>query len=535
MTYGAKSANPAVAAADVAGSAVTVRGVGHGFTSITITATDNRGLSATQSFDVTVGRVISFSEAAVSAPEGGAAALTVGINRSRTSATTLAYVLAIDDDPTTHDADGDDHDGVDGIVAIAAGETEAVVEIAIHDDTDIEPAREIFTVTLKASVDDADVFALDAATATVTIEEGVCDRTRQVRDALRGRRTCAAVSDAHLAARRYLRLNNRGIDALRTGDFSDLANLRFLNLADNRLRALPAEVFADLSGLRFLELSENALEALPAGVFEVLAGLELLRLNRNDLAALPAAVFDGLAELTELQLQDNPGAPFPLTLELARIDADVSAPGPATIIARVAEGAPFTMRARISATNGTLSADAIELAAGGTTSASVTVSRINEGATRVTLDAVTQVPETRCGEFGDYPCFRGIATSVGPTLVLFKDPPSVTAPTPHPELGTDGDTVRVRLLGLFAAADGGALTYTAQSSNPALATVTVDGNVLIIASSEDGPEGVVAITVTATDQDGLSGSLTFQATVETMPRGFVRGWRRVLLDEPKKP
>ena len=98
----------------------------------------------------------------------------------------------------------------------------------------------------------------------MTIEEGVCDRTRQVRDALRGPRTCAAVSDAHLAERRYLRLDNRGIDALRTGDFSDLANLRFLNLADNRLRALPAEVFADLSRLRFLQLSETPWERCQA-------------------------------------------------------------------------------------------------------------------------------------------------------------------------------------------------------------------------------------------------------------------------------
>ena len=54
LTYTAASSDPAVTVATVSGSVLTIRAVGAGFSSITITATDPGGLSATQSFAVTV-------------------------------------------------------------------------------------------------------------------------------------------------------------------------------------------------------------------------------------------------------------------------------------------------------------------------------------------------------------------------------------------------------------------------------------------------------------------------------------------------
>ena len=98
-------------------------------------------------------------------------------------------------------------------------------------------------------------------------------------------------------------------------------------------------------------------------------------------------------------------------------------------------------------------------------------------------------------------------------------------------LAAEGDATRMDLSALFAASDGGALTYFVGSSDPTLATATVDGTTLTLVSNEDGDEGAVTITVTATDGDGLSVTLTFEVTIESMPRGLLRGWRRLLLEQ----
>ena len=45
----------------------------------------------------------------------------------------------------------------------------------------------------------------------------------------------------------------------------------------------------------------------------------------------------------------------------------------------------------------------------------------------------------------------------------------------------------------------------------------------------------MTITVTATDAGGLSITLTFEVTVESIPRGLLRGWRRVLLEQHAEP
>ena len=408
--------------------------------------------------------------------------LRVALDRPRDAATTVRYVLAVDGDPVTPDADAADHDGMDGEVTIAAGATEADIGIAIRDDTDIEPPRESFTVTLQATEARMQDFGLGIATVRVTIDEGVCDRTRQVRNALRRSLPCAAVSGTDLAARTELDLANRDLGALQADDLSGL------------------------SGLTVLDLSGNALTSLPDGMFA------------------------GLGALAEVQLHDNPGAPFMLRLDLVRTDGTLSSPGPATVVARVREGAPFAMRAALSAVNGTLSPVTAIIPAGMIAGTRIRVTQAAAGPTRVTA-AAPAIPDTRCGVLGTYRCFQGMTTAAGGTLVLFKVPPEVKERPSDTTLSAESDAARIDLSALFAASDAGALTYFAGSSDPMLATATVDGDTLTLASNEDGREGAVAITVTATDGDGLTVTLTFAVTVESMPRGLLRGWRRVLLEQ----
>jgi len=60
LTYTARSSNTGLAMASVSVSTVTVTGVAEGSATITVTATDPGGLSATQSFDVTVDDNVTF-------------------------------------------------------------------------------------------------------------------------------------------------------------------------------------------------------------------------------------------------------------------------------------------------------------------------------------------------------------------------------------------------------------------------------------------------------------------------------------------
>ena len=65
------------------------------------------------------------------------------------------------------------------------------------------------------------------------------------------------------------------------------------------------------------------------------------------------------------------------------------------------------------------------------------------------------------------------------------------------------------------------------SSLTARRRLDVRGGVLTVTSTPDGADGVA--TVTVTDADGLSVTRTFEVTVEPMPAGLLRGWRRGVL------
>ncbi len=550
LGYSAESLNPEVARAAVSGGRLWVDGRSPGLATVVVTATDSGGLSARLSFSVAVGRVLSFSAASASAPEGGAARLRVELSRPSERAVSAGYVLEADGDPGTADADAADHGGSDGTLTLAAGESEAFIEVPINDDMDIEPAREHLRVRLLAPDSEAD-WALGAATASVAIEEGVCDRTPEVRDALRGSRECRAPSVRELAERGYLSLYRRGIGSLREGDLLGLAGLRVLHLHGNGLAELPAGLFAGLGALerlrldgnRLAELQEglfaglgrlssldlggNRLRSLPGGLLSDLASLSRLDLGGNRLAELPAGFFKGASNLSELNLSGNPGAPFTLAMELVRTDAEDFAPGPAAVVARVAEGAPFALSAGLLAEGAALSADSARIGAGQVSGAPIAVSLSEGGAARLSLSGAPEVPSGLCGDVQDgrHPCFRGVRTEAGPGLLLFKRPPRVVRAVPGQAVESLGGALALDLSEFLAADGGGALAYSAESSDPALASVSVSGGVLSIEPNGEGLEGLVTVTVTATDSDGLAVEHRFTVAVSAAARPFARGWR----------
>ena len=504
LTFSAASSRSAVATARLDGTTLTVTAVAEGQAQITVRARDNHDATASLSFLVTVGNPVSIGggddadgvePAVASAPEGGVAEVAIAMAAAREADVSFAYSFGPDGDPATADADAADHGGEGGTVTIPAGETEATIRIPILDDDDIEPAREAFAVTLTPT----DGVGVAVSSAVVHIAEGVCDRTWQVTDALRGGRACEAVTPADLARRRTIRLRDAGLAQLQPLDFLGLAGMTVLILDDNGLSALPEALltgspqlrvlrlrgnrfetlptlgsapalieldltgnlltelppqpFADLPALGYLYLGENQIEALPADLLADAEAMRILELQNNALEALPEGLFAGVPRLYSLQMQGNPGAPFPLAVELARVEAEgeegdgdtggeagdgqetENEPGRAEIQLRAPHGAPFAISAEISAPGATLSAQTAAIAAGETLGGPVSVVRTvagNEADAAVTVEitSVPNAPTTTCGDdYDEYRCFRGFELRLGSPLTLFEPATGADLPT----------------------------------------------------------------------------------------------------------
>ena len=244
--------------------------------------------------------------------EGLDAIVSVRLDPPPASPIIVRYTLSADGDPATADADTADY-RADGSVSVPAGTSVAEVRIAILDDDDIEPAREAFLFSLDAPETGAG-YELGATTsALVTITEGVCDRTPEIRDALvvRSRADrCSGVTTAHLGIT-TLNLAGLAIPTLRPGDLSGLYNLRNLDLSGVGFTAFPLGVFADLTSLETLRLRNNGFETLPADAFAGLGRLKTLDLGDNALTTLSAESFAGLPSLETLELRANALATLP--------------------------------------------------------------------------------------------------------------------------------------------------------------------------------------------------------------------------------
>ena len=465
----------------VAEGVVRVRGVRPGEAIVFVTAEDPAGLDATTTFRVTVGTLLSVEGGRTTVPEGGTVVVALDLSRPLAMPLAVRWNLGADEDASTADANMADYGEPTGEVSIPAGQTSATIEIAIINDADIEPAREHFVVQVEQPEDENVGLARNARVEAM-IQEGVCDRTPTIRDELsQGWRSCHWPKPTTLAAVRSLDLSGQNIDALRSNDL------------------------LGLHGLRRLDLSNNALATLPAGLF---AGVEGLR---------------------EVSVEGNPGAPFTLTVELARLDAEPWAPGPAQLVARTAWAAPFTLASALSASPTDAVAgelpEMVEIAAGAMAGQPFSAASNNGTALALRTDAAS-LPSAQCG---DHPCFRGFQTMPGPALTLFRQPPrALPSPTLEPLQG--GDELRLPLASLVEAADPmEELRWQATSSDDALATVRiVDGSLVV--TPELATAGTVEVTLVVTDTVGFSTTLRLEVSVEFhWPRSPTRGWRGSLM------
>ena len=135
----------------------------------------------------------------------------------------------------------------------------------------------------------------------------------------------------------------------------------------------------------------------------------------------------------------------------------------------------------------------------------LTVTAMAEGSTTVTVTATD-------------PGGLTATQSAAVTVEAANRAPVATVAAIPPQSGETGDTVRVDASPLFSDPDGDALTYSAATSDSAVAAVDVAGSVVTVSLVG---VGTATITVTATDPGGLSASLEAAVTVTQANRAPV--------------
>ena len=303
-----------------------------------------------------------------------------------------------------------------------------------------------------------------------------------------------------LSQLRILDLNDAHLSPLRPGVFDDLERLEILKLSTNPLFDLPPGVFDRLAALRELDLTGTYLSRLSLGVFSALRRLEYLDVSHNRLDGLPPGTFAGMNWFQRFMGSGNPGSPFPVALEFARTDAgDALAPGPARVVMRVPDGAPFGFRIPVSVQGGAPSEAWFEVAAGDTASDPVVVDppSLGDGAVHVSFGQPPGLP----------PRYDGIEVMPGAQMVLFaasdNRSPVYHESAPGYWLQAGGASEPLPLDPYFSDPDGDSLAYAVETSDGTVIEGRIEGGVLWM---EPKGEGEAALVVTAFDPAGLAAS-----------------------------
>ena len=291
-----------------------------------------------------------------------------------------------------------------------------------------------------------------------------------------------------------LELSHNPLGELREDAFENVQNVLILELRDTQLEVIPPSMMSSLTNIVAVDLSDNRIDDLSGVVFPG-GNLAKLDLANNSIGTLPPDLFAGFTSTAcrnsqlVLDLSDNPGAPFPLTLELQRVDAGGATAGPASVVVRVPEGAPWPIPVRVVATGGSTFTREVTVLNGHTESQPFEVD--GEDLTRLRIAAAPRLP-------GSY---QGVRMALGGSLPLFG--------LDDAKLNAGGAPFRVDLAEAFAK-DGDA-EFSATSSDTGIATATVANGTLTVT-----PDGVgeATVRVSVSYEDGTTDERTFAVTVD---------------------
>ncbi len=299
LTFAVSSSAPEVVTAVAAGARVTLTAVAAGAATVTVTATDPGGLSASQSFTATV--------SAGNRPPAASGAL-------RYVRLAPGEVSEVDVSRAFVDPDGDaltfavSSSAPEVLTAVAAGARvtltavrtgTATVTVTATDPEGLS-ASQSFTATVRTALSDRGVLeALYAATGGANWTSGTNWRTDAPLGTWRGVRT----DDAGRVTGLDLRFN--GLSGVIPAALGDLTNLESLDLSTNDLRGAIPPALGSLTNLRQLDLANNGLSgAIPAALGD-LTNLESLHLINNDLSGAIPPALGSLTNLRRLGLSEN--------------------------------------------------------------------------------------------------------------------------------------------------------------------------------------------------------------------------------------
>ena len=368
-----------------------------------------------------------------------------------------------------------------------------------------------------------------------------------------------------LTALTGLRIFDGDLATLPAGVFDDLTALRTLALFLHKLTDLPAEIFDNLTALRNLELSSNELTALGDAVFAETTELATLTIDRNKLTALPATIFantprlreidahgnqlnalppglfSGLTKLDVLWMHDNPGAPFELTVLLAKV-------GENEFKATIREGAPFEIVLSLAIEAGTIDGDAttITIAKGALESATLEMTRgTDDPYAAVTVDIASPLPiPPTFGVF--HPADRdhrgyGLGKSEDLPLEVFPEIPATAIDlTVEPtEVDEDAGVTTLTVTATLNGARRTEETVVTLSVEAGTATATDDyttGAVPTLTIAAEERSGTATFTLTPVDDTTGEGDETVTiggtVTVETLT---VNGTQVTIIDDDATP
>ncbi|WP_420461544.1 Ig-like domain-containing protein [Candidatus Palauibacter sp.] len=513
LTYGAESSDAAVAEVEVAGAAVTVRALGRGMATVTVTASDPSGLEAAQSFDVTVPN---------SGPQSTGALSDIELPLGEEATFDVSSLFTDPDgDVLTYGAESSAAAVAEVEVAGAAVTVRALargvaaVTVTASDPSGLEAAQS-FDVTVPNSGPQgtgalSDIELPLGEEATFDVSSLFTDPDGDVLT-YRAESSAAAVAEVEVAgAAVTVRALARGVARI-TVTASDPSGLEAAQSFDVTVpnsgpetRGMPPDLELATGDAVTVDVSPHFTD--PDG--DALA----YRAESSD-SAVAAAAPDG-SEVT--------------VRSLARGTATI------TVTASDPDGLEASLDFEVTVVNGAPGGDTpipdLEVGTGGVTTVEASSHFTDPDGDALTYRAASSDPSVAAADAsGSVVTVRALSRGTATVTVTASDPDGLEAalefdvtvvndaprgetPIPDIELGRGGETT-VNASSHFTDPDGDVLTWSASSSAPAIAAVDVSGSVLMVRALA---RGSATVTVTASDPDGLAASLAFDVTVPNSP------------------